>query len=219
VPKDLHAGWVVAGVLAIVLFLFVWAAYKLYAERDRPFPKVQVDVGGISNLGRSKLWDLLAIRAHVTNQERTDGISLTFLLYYQYGPNVEDRSLVPPASKSFVDLPENLKLLQVHPMPLNLDPMTGDAGSLVFVWHSEMGSGVQELEGVVAPGGGLWGATTSTDGSRQWEGNRGRRAGSLRTAGSLRRLVVSRFNLAASAPKSVLDADQTPFTDMARSRR
>lgn len=151
VPKDPNPGWVVAGVLAILLFLFARAAYKLHAERDRPFPKVYVDAGAVWKPGRSKLWDLVAIKSHVTNQERTNGISLTFFLFYRYGPNAEDWFMVPPAHQSFVDIPENLKLLQVHPVPLNLDPMKGDAGELVFVWHSEMGSGVEELRGVDDP--------------------------------------------------------------------
>jgi hypothetical protein len=88
IPKHVSAGWVAAGVLAVIAFLFARAAYKLHAERDRPFPDVEVVAGGVVHTHPTDFFHHLSIPTRVTNRGPED-VSLSFLLFFQHGPNPE----------------------------------------------------------------------------------------------------------------------------------
>lgn len=138
IPKNLSAGWVAACGLAVVAFLFARAAYKLHAERDRPFPDVEVAAGGVAHTHPTDFFHLLSIPTRVTNRGAED-VSLSFLLFFQHGPNPDDRLLAPPLPPStpFFPTPQDVESLQTPPKPLNIAARKGDGGSLVFMWYTD----------------------------------------------------------------------------------
>jgi hypothetical protein len=138
IPKHVSAGWVAAGVLAVIAFLFARAAYKLHAERDRPFPDVEVVAGGVVHTHPTDFFHHLSIPTRVTNRGPED-VSLSFLLFFQHGPNPERPVACSSASPEYSILSYAPRCGVVTDSAKAFEYRRQDRRrrSLVFMWYTD----------------------------------------------------------------------------------